>query len=276
MGKRLNDTDRNILEFRPDIGFIEPEVEPEEIVPRAEVPQLEDVENQRDQLKKFAKAIDTLASAVQAIADQKANGMKVKIDPAVDADVVQAMRRAFPDKRDKDGNIIEIVNPTEITYNQYRDCKDKIKKKGLEIGRKPLITSDEVEKARDQLAEGAGGGGRTGADAQIGGFGTPESRDGRLRPDLDERAQIIAPIDMGDLQFDLIAILVNFIWKKFIKPVILGPLDKIPLVDAGSLLPDKLIDVPDLGLSEDGIAVPGEKPPKKQEPPEIPQSAEGV
>ena len=55
------------------------------------------------------------------------------------------------------------------------------------------------------------------------------------RPELDERSQIIKPLDMGKFQDEMLKILVNTLWKKFILPI----LKPMPLV--GSLMPDELV-----------------------------------
>lgn len=258
MAKRLDDTSRNILAYRPKIDFVEPEVEPGEITP-IEVPvQLEEVADERKKVRQLAKAVNALATALQARVDEKAKGLVIKLDPKVDAQAVMAMRRMFPG-----------ADPTRITFDQYKKCKEDMRKKGEEIGKKATITPEQVEKAiQDMATAAAGGAGVGGTFNQLGGFNTPDALNGGLRPELNKNAQIIEPLDIDEFQDIMMKILVNFLWKNFIKPV-------IPLPPGVPGLPDKLCSV-DQGmvslLSAQGINMEtaGEKPPKKQEEPEIP------
>ena len=258
MAKKLDDASRGLLAYRPQINFVEPDVVPGEIDP-IEVPtQLEDVAEARDKVRKLAKAVNVLATATQARVDEKAKGLIINLDPKVDAQAIMAMRRKFPDN-----------DPTQITYAQYKECKEDLRKKGEEIGKKATITPEQVEKAlQDQAAAAAGEAGVGGAFNQLGGYNTPAALDGGLRPEVNKDAQIIEPLDIDEFQDIMIKVLVNFLWKNFIKPV-------IPLPPGVPGLPDTLISV-DKGMinlmSSSGInmSLAGEDPPKKQEEPEIP------
>lgn len=257
MGNRLDDTDRDLLTFRPDINYIEPDVQPGEITPVSEdLPQLEDVQEKRRKVMKLAHAADLLATFMQARADEKAQDMVIKLDPKADATVIQSMLRRFPG-----------ADPNRITYPQYRACKDSMREIGKQIARKANITPDQINEVREDAVNMLGGGtvrggqenietgtddlelrtgtldelldntipgkkqGKrrssggvpgsskpqaSGAGLEIGGFGTDNAKTGGLRPELDTNMQIIEPLDLGEIQYSLICILVNYIWKNFI------------------------------------------------------------
>lgn len=201
MAKRLDDESRELLAYRPDIKFIEPEVMPGEIEP-IEVPvQLEEIEIERQKVRQLAKAVNVLATAIQARADERAKGMVIELDPKVDAQAVAAMRRKFPDD-----------DPTKITFEQYRSCKEDMRKRGEEIGKQASISPEQVDRATEPDAT-------------------------NVRPELDKNSQIIEPLDIPKFQDIMICILVNYIWKKFIKPT-------IPIPEGFPGLPDELCKVP--------------------------------
>jgi len=202
MAKRLDDESRELLAYRPDIKFIEPEVMPGEIEP-IEVPvQLEEIEIERQKVRQLAKAVNVLATAIQARADERAKGMVIELDPKVDAQAVAAMRRKFPDD-----------DPTKITFEQYRSCKEDMRKRGEEIGKQASISPEQVDRATEPDAT-------------------------NVRPELDKNSQIIEPLDIPKFQDIVTKILANDLWEKFI-------LDALkPIPGAKSVLPDKLCEVP--------------------------------
>jgi len=224
MVKRLDQTDRGILTFRPNIAFVEPDAQDGVIDAVEERLPFEDVQDGRQQLKQFAKAVNVMAAAIQARADERAKNLVIKLDRNVDADTCQAMLRKFPD-----------APCDEITYDQYRQVKADIRDKGIAVGRQGIIQPDEVQKARDELNTFIPGG-----------FGTDLANNGGLRPELDERATIIPAVNVEEVQISLICILVNFIWKNFIKII-------IPLPG----LPDKLCD-PGADIEIPGLFILGD------------------
>ena len=340
MGYRLDDFDRDILEFRPRIDYVEPDQKPGEIE-GVDYPQLEDIQDARSKIKRLAHAVNVLAGAMQARVDSKAEDMVITLDPNVDQDAIQAMRRRYPG-----------ADPTKITYAQYRTCKDGLRAHGEEVAKQAIITPEQVARARDDLYAGGliGGGapGRdrsailrsggvisptTGTDGPIGagggtgtggtgrgfglnatglgdglgdkskpgayGLGSPLSStggaqtdsnagtgdggglpedtigggggrppipggydkenagSGGFRPELNSNGQIIQPLDIETMQIDLICILVNFVWKNFIK-VVLTSLP-FPVGPPMNLLPDKLCD-PGLDFEIPGLFILGQKP----------------
>lgn len=252
MTNRLDPEDRGILQFRPNIQFVEPEVEAAPPIDLPDDPiQLEDALLKVQQVKQLAKAVDLLAGTVQARADELAKNMIVSLDSSADTDTVQAMLRHFPGQ-----------NPNEITYAQYKACKDEITRRGVALGQQGLVTPAEVQAARDQ-AQAAG----PNAGTNLGGFGTPEANLGGLRPELNRRVQIIPPMNIPELQISLICILINFIWKEFVKPFISNT--SPPVSWAFNALPDQICD-PGADIELPGLIILGRPPNKLPEPPDIP------
>lgn len=237
MAKKLDDNDRDLLRFRPVIEFVEPDIEPQSPNPvllEPEPAQLEDVLAERDKLKKFAQALIDVARAVQERADDRARNMEIKLDPVVDQDAVAAMRRKFPNAE---------IDHTKITYEQYRQCKDNIREHGMEVSKNATVRPEDVIAARATAATGVN---------QIGGFGTDDAKKGGLRPELNQKMFVIPPINVKEMQMDLICILVNFVWKSFIKPVFPPPISWA--------LPDRLCD-PGGGFELPGLFILGGPPP---------------
>jgi len=212
MSRRLDDTSRNILEFRPQIEFVEPDIEQGPITPAVDPIKVKDVLAKADETRKLAKAVDTLAAALQNKADLRAKNMVIKLDPNVDAPTIQAMRRAHPG-----------ADPTKITYPQYAACKDRQLEKGLALAKQGLVSPEEIEKARQNLDT------TSGFDSL---FNSEAAKTGGLRPELNTKNQIVQPINMEDFQQTLLEMLVNFLWKTFIKPII--PLPGLPDEIAGN------------------------------------------
>jgi hypothetical protein len=210
----LDAISEDILDFKPEFNFVAPEgvgiPVPEAPPPFARL----DPNEQRARLRAAAKALNTLATAVQARADKRSN-LTIKLDPSVDAEAIQAIRRKYPD-----------ADPTKITYDQYKECRDNIRKLGERNGRKPL---NEAKLGQPNF-----------------GIGSDAARDGTLlRPELNPNAQIITPLNIFDYQDFVVRILANFIWKFFIKPSfspVLGPLYL--------LLPDVIVPLKPDGLAE--------------------------
>jgi len=252
MAKRLDPQDRDILQFRPNIAFIEPEVEPEDIVPTFEPIPLENILEQLQQVRQLAKAVDGLAGATQARADLKAKNMVIDLDSSTDPDGVQAMARLFPG-----------TNPNQITFAQYRECKDAVRERGIEISKQALATPEDVKAARDE-AQAAG----PNAGTNLGGFGTPEAARGGLRPELNSNLQIIPAVNLPQFQISMICILVNFIWKNFIRKTIIKSAGRI-VGRAFKRLPKKICN-PGLDLEIPGLFLLGDDLSSIPKPPSVP------
>lgn len=253
---RFTDDSRDILEGRPNIEFVEPETEGFTAVPEdvEDVPELPNVQERRHELRQFAQAINVLATATQARVDDKAKNMKIKLDLNVDIATVQAMRRYFPDS-----------DPTEITYDQYRQVKECLRSLGREIGQKVLVDPADVQAARESLGQdgptkaGKGSIG-TPAAASMGGYGTLEASNGQLRPEADLKAYVIPPLDVESFNIDLVCIFINFVWKTFIMRVFSGA--RIPPFgpSLADILPDQICD-PGFKMDIPGLWILGERPP---------------
>ena len=190
MSKRMDEDSREILSYRPNITFIEPESVEQAYGPFPEVPtQIEDIQKKREEVKQLAKTVNTLATVLQARADGKAKNMKIRLDPKVDAAAIMAMRRLYPDD-----------DSLNITYDQYKICKDRLMNKGLQLGQQVLITPESIAAVKNQDTY-----------TSFGGWDTEDSKNGFLRPEINSKMQIVPHIDLFDLQDSLIKIFVNFI-----------------------------------------------------------------
>jgi hypothetical protein len=213
MPSNVDTRSKNILNYRPSIEYVEPKQQ--EVVPtplsELKTPSLP----QTDKLENLAATIDVLGAAVQAQIDQAAKDVAIKLDPAIDAAAIQAILRMFPEK--------STDTTLYITYQDFKDCQDLIASHAADLAKQASISPEDIANARKNI------------DTVVpGGYGTPASTDGGLRPELSTKAQIVQPINMSDFQNDLIKILMNYLWKSFIRP----PLAKIPF--ASSVLPKDL------------------------------------
>ncbi len=221
---KLDPKSRKLINFKPNIVYIEPD---QETVAPDPIPvgiQPQDAEARVQKIQNLANTVEVLAAAVQAKVDSKSTNIKIKLDPKADAMVIAAMQRLYPDDVSENGEVF-------ITYDQYKQCKERQRKFGEEVAKKTRVTPEEIALARDRLNAG---------DATIGGWGTPEAANGGLRPELEPKAMIIEPLDIAGFQNYLIRILINFIWKNFMRKVLVAA---IPL-GGGNLLPKQLVKLP--------------------------------
>lgn len=253
---RLDNSTSSILSYRPNINYVEPEATEPVIDPiTLDEPNIDEVTKEIEAIKALADNVGVLATAVQAVIDARCKNVAVKLDPRVDFATIQAMRRLYPDS-----------DPYLITYDQYRKCKENLYNAGLDIAKQTTITTDQVNKEIDratQSATGSNSNNASGSLANFGGWGDPDAKIGGLR--IGDFGKIIDGIDMEEMQFDLIKILVNYIWKEWIRPI-------IPFGDS---LPEKICDenpVLAKSLAKSGAPVLGEEN-KKQEKPDIPKNA---
>jgi hypothetical protein len=221
MPRDLDSQSRDLLNFRPNIDFVEPDVLPAAPNPVAPPPPIIDdgAEAERVRLRLFnlADSVEILATAVQAKIDAKAIEMRIKLDPKVDAAAIAAVRRHGGDD--------------EIDYELYKHCRDMLRAYADQQAAKNRITQEQIDAAREGL------------DKFDAGFGSLAAKNGTLRPELSPKAQLVEPLDLDKFQNLLIRILVNFIWKKFIKPTF-KPIRIPGLGSVAKLLPDKLVKIP--------------------------------
>ena len=202
-----------ILNYRPQIQYIEPPTEPEKPNPIVE-PQKDDLESQ-NKLYNLANAVNVLGAAVQARINEKSKNIKIKLNPVVDAAAISAMKRLFGDE---DNQFLD-NNETYITYDQYKQCRELLCNYGAAIAERTMTSEQEISDAKELLKRGL-----TTLDL-------PGSLDGGLRPELSKKANIIEPINMGEFQAELIKLLIREIWKI----MIYKPFKKLPVV--GSSIP---------------------------------------
>jgi hypothetical protein len=215
---RLDSKSRDILGFRPKIDFLEPDQEPSAphpVAPPPDPPSIDDVKERREEIRKFARSVSTLARVVQGLIDKEAADVTMKLDPNVDAAVIQAMMRTYG-------------IPGPITYDHFKQCEENLKKHGEKTAKKATFSQQEITDAREAILR---------KDITIGGIGTVEATNGGLRPELDKRNQIVEPIDQDALQGELYKVLTNTIWSRFFLPLFK------PLPIVGSLMPDELVPV---------------------------------
>lgn len=245
MSQSLSGEDRDTLTFRPTISFIEPDLQDGVIDPVAEESaSVGEIEKKIRKVRLLADSVDILAEAVQLRADERAKNLVIKLDPRVDAAAVQAMRRYFPD-----------ADPLSITYSQYVLCREALLDEAVRIGQKPITTPLQILNVENT------------PPYEMGGYGTEDSRTGGLRPELDKSAQIIEPIDLEELQINLICILINYIWKNFIRKVFPDLIKKA--------LPKELCN-PGTKIDIPGLKLLGQKSSKEQKTPDLKDLLQGV
>lgn len=293
MAKKLSDQSRSILSYRPNISFVEPEQQPGFIEPIEEPIQTEEVQDVRDKVKRLAKAVNQLAASIQAKADIKSKNMTIKLDPIVDASVVASMKRMYGHEK---------IDPYQITYAQYKKCKERLREKGEELGKRMIVSPEDLQKVKDSVTKPTSSfegrafkleevfGNDLAAEkirqsienkppsaqltgdqidnlpfTQLGGFNTKEAKNGGLRPELQDKGIVIPPIDMEVLQAYLVRIFVNAIWEKFVYPLF----SQLPVV--GELMPEQLVEIPADGFSAQelvdlGVPVLGYPKPEQPNP----------
>ncbi len=197
MSQEIDSNSRSILNFRPVIDFVEPEVEaatPNPITVPPIIDEEEVAEQVRLELFNLAESVDVLATALQARIDLKAKDMLIKLDPIVDDTTIAAINRAYPDHEADDG----------ITYEMYQQCRENIRAYADAQANKNDLTEEEVAGAA--------------ADPEgiAGIFNSPDAKNGKMRPELSKKAKVIEEIDMKKFQISLLKILANFLWQMFV------------------------------------------------------------
>jgi len=214
MSERLKQESRSILEYRPNIAFVEPDVVSVTpgVVDHSEIKGEYDGITELKNVQQLAKHVAAIGQKVQEQADELSKGFEVNLDAQVDANCIRALQRHYPG-----------TNPMKVTYEQYRQCKDHQRELIESMPDKILnpLKASEIEKAGTALAEGN-------ISDFLGFVG---------RPDIDPNQQIIPPTDIDAVQDSVLRALANMLWKNFIKPV-------IPLPPGVSFLPDEIAPMP--------------------------------
>lgn len=208
----IDDRSHSILTERPVIQFVEPEISASpirEVVAEIAV----DAVTQHKNVRNFADTLSKLAAATQLKIDDYAKGFEIGLDPTVDYNVIQAIRRQYPSN---DSN--------RITYEQYKRCKERLRQNIEESAKKFLITPDKIANAAKMPL------------TDIGDVNTERGRLGLNRPEVDPLSQVIQPLNMASFQEKVIKALINMIWKIGIKPI---------LIKAGAPLSEPIRGLPD-------------------------------
>jgi len=145
--------DDSILNYRPNISFVEPEQVPIETTLSSPPETTLDTTTDRTiAVINSLNAVVDLCVLVQKKVDAKVSslgGVSIKLDPVKDFATISAMKRRFPDKTD----------PTTITYDDYRKALDCL---GTSLVTPQGVSFSEIEKAQlDPLRTDFGGSGNT-------------------------------------------------------------------------------------------------------------------
>jgi hypothetical protein len=204
---------RDILNLRPNIQFVAPEII-EGVVDVVDAVVADAALSNMRKARDLAENVNKLALAAQVKVDTRAD-FTAKLDPNVDAHIVMAMRRKYP-----------LDDPTEIRYDQYKKCKINVTSKGVDLAESVMVTPDKVVAAAETPLE------------SVAFANSEDSKAGLNRPETQETSQVVEPIDMGSLQDKLIKALSNLIWKKAIKPVVSNSAPPVSFIFKA--LPDKI------------------------------------
>lgn len=115
--QRNNDftSQRDILNFRPVISFVEPDQIEVEEIQREQPITLSDIQNDTNKLISDYGIIQNLVDAAQVKIDDRSKDLKIKLDPISDAHIIAAVQRHFNDS-----------NKIDITYSDYKECLSHI------------------------------------------------------------------------------------------------------------------------------------------------------
>lgn len=211
---KLNGTDRDTINYRPVINFVEPEASDEPLSglkePEADIPSANE---QLDKLDKLALAGELLSDAIQLRVDDRVGDFAVKLDPSVDKNIIDALKRRFG------------TEAPEITFDQYRQCRAGMREKAV-------AKAEELEPSDDDIKDG-----RINPAGPLPlSIATAEAKGGLLRPELQKSLQVVEPLDLDEFQEDMECLLMNVLWKRFIKKVLMVVIP-FPL---NLLLPDEI------------------------------------
>jgi hypothetical protein len=180
-----------ILNYRPQIEFVEPEQVPEEALPEKESIGTS-LDSTRDRTQKIIdglRQIATLSDAVQKRIDQKVQssvgqatggsekGLSVKLDPQKDFAAIAALKRRYPDRGDY----------SSITYDDYRkalDCMQMASQAPLTISPNDILAAQSNPLKTD--------------------FGGYSNQNGQNRAEISSSANSIQPINLEEFQKDSI------------------------------------------------------------------------
>jgi hypothetical protein len=168
--------EREVLTRRPDIHYEEPYTDDFSEEPtETETVSLEEARQEVDDLIKSYQAVERLAALAEKRVDQRVGNYVVSLDPKVDASVIDAIRRSFPEAKD----------PTKISYEMYKQCLARVDTTNL-----PKVTDQDLKEAKKNPLK-----------TDFSGFGAPA---GMNRPEVSSPARIVDPIDTDSFRDGLI------------------------------------------------------------------------
>jgi len=188
--KGITTADRSALFFRPKIGFVEPEFDgkmPEGRAPGRETP--EEVEDKWDELDRIAKATSILAQALQIQIDQNSGDFYIGLDSNQDRHVIDAVGRRFPG-----------ADTDRVTYAQYRECRQGLAEKAQAFAGGVMPTQDQIKNLRKNPMNEKGA---LGFD-----LNSAEAKAGLLRPELVSENMPVEPLDLAEIQQNLLLSLI--------------------------------------------------------------------
>lgn len=173
MAKKQRNNDftpqRDILNFRPVINFVEPDQVEQEPLEREQPVTLNAIQSDTDKLLSDYTIIQNLADVAQKRIDDRSKDLKIKLDPTTDAHIIAAVQRHFNDP-----------NKTDITYADYKECLSHIN----DQANFSTVDPNDIDSASQ--------------DPFRINFGPFASNSGR--PELESNVQSIQPIDLNNFQ----------------------------------------------------------------------------
>jgi len=209
---------RDILDFKPDIRFIQPEQIIDDPPEEVEETTLDDTADETDQLIEGYIQVEKLAEEAQLRIDQIVGNLVINLDDNLDANVIEALRRfkqtsVQPDQNDLDLDTLDKFKQNQIDYNTYKQCLEEVNNASAQNIRP--VPLDEITKASLEPFRST--------------FGGLDKAAGLKRPELEETNKSIEPINLKDFKRDMILKLFNLmkplitelafgIAKKLLKP----------------------------------------------------------
>lgn len=171
--KKNNDfsSQRDILNFRPVINFVEPDQIEEEFNQEEPAITLDSIKSDTDQLINDYQNIVELSTVAQTKIDARSQDLVIKLDSSADAHVIAAVQRHFGDPNKKD-----------ITYADYKECLSHINQQA----NFSTVDQSEVDKASQDPFR-----------LDFGPYGANSPR-----PELQDNLQSIEPIDIKNFQLE--------------------------------------------------------------------------
>jgi hypothetical protein len=247
MTKSVTTSDRNVLNYRPKIAFVEPELKAEvPVTPLPEAVNPVQAQEKWDILDRMAIAGRILAEAFQQKVDDQVGDFYVSLDESFDSAAVDAMKRKYASQLDRKQKGVDLgegvdlgdglglgkvapksIDPRKITYQQYKECRENMSNHADEVARNMGPDDDVIKQIRSNP---------TITQISLFGIDSIEGKSGLLRPELDKKGWVIPPLNLPEIQNDLICRLMNLLWKLFIRPI-LCTLIPPPL---NELIPDEI------------------------------------